>query len=186
MIRWLPPRPSLKSCSPWVGRPSGVFLAPKAQPADSKNDPLSMLLLLSSEPPEVKCNEPRLWNCHKCTATDLTPKELRRHVRDHHWIRCLECAQACKDADALADHYLTMHSMSGKYCQDCKKYYKTRRKLTLHRRRCHGTKYVCKLCNHRARSRYRLDIHMRKHSGLKPLSCPHCKRGYADPCNLKR
>merc|ERR1719408_123153 len=130
----------------------------------------------------------QLWSCHQCGEKGFTPKDLREHVRKKHWLPCLSCDTYCKDKQALQKHYMKMHSIEGLACKICQKVYSSRRKLQIHKRRVHESnpKYKCQECGYTARSKYRLGVHKRKHTGLKPLLCPCCGKGYADPINLNK
>ncbi|KAI4502458.1 hypothetical protein M0802_002370 [Mischocyttarus mexicanus] len=46
--------------------------------------------------------------------------------------------------------------------------------------------YICIYCNKVYSRKYGLKIHIRTHTGFKPLICPYCKRAFGDPSNLNK
>ncbi|XP_063621699.1 myc-associated zinc finger protein [Cydia splendana] len=49
-----------------------------------------------------------------------------------------------------------------------------------------GAGHACVYCGRLYSRRYGLKIHLRTHTGYKPLRCPHCRRAFGDPSNLNK
>ncbi|XP_047985765.1 PR domain zinc finger protein 13-like [Leguminivora glycinivorella] len=49
-----------------------------------------------------------------------------------------------------------------------------------------GAGHACLYCGRLYSRRYGLKIHLRTHTGYKPLRCPHCRRAFGDPSNLNK
>lgn len=49
-----------------------------------------------------------------------------------------------------------------------------------------GRGHVCVYCGKLYSRKYGLKIHIRTHTGYKPLRCRHCARPFGDPSNLNK
>lgn len=82
----------------------------------------------------------------------------------------------------------TAHSGGEFQCADCAKLFKLKSSLERHRRVIHneGETFQCPECNARCPDKGTLARHMYTHTGLKPYSCPHCKKEFSRKYHLVR
>ncbi|XP_064487340.1 PR domain zinc finger protein 13-like [Ornithodoros turicata] len=87
----------------------------------------------------------------------LTPA----HIQGHQSYVCLRCGLSFQEPNPLKVHMLV---------QDCDS------------RKGH----MCIFCGKLYSRRYGLKIHVRTHTGYKPLQCRFCLRPFSDPSNLNK
>ncbi|XP_050315741.1 zinc finger protein OZF-like [Anthonomus grandis grandis] len=112
------------------------------------------------------------FTCHICDKHFITKTELNVHTKNHSNIK---------------QHH----------CDMCSKCYRDKRNLLVHLSREHGKDapgviierakpFFCHSCPKRFPDRYKLNRHLRTHSGHKPFSCNVCFKQFSDSRNLKR
>ena len=102
---------------------------------------------------------------------------------------CDNCGKVLTTKSGLKYHKHAVHKKTGKYhvCKLCENIYRTRSKLLIHNRTHTGEKsFICPECH-----RYFSDAlgprkHQKTHTRERPFVCDHCDKSYNDLSNLNR
>lgn len=145
------------------------------------------------------CDVPSKWDLSEhymsthdkemaCCALCLVP--MKRPLLQGHFIRahnypqnkhlCQECGRSFKFPGDLKNHDREVHDRNPEnsvFCDQCGKAFPTRKSLMKHIRSSHTkTKvYQCPQCDKFFYENYRLQKHLRIHTGIKPFKCRHCQ-----------
>jgi len=131
--------------------------------------------------------------CEQCGTGFGNPKLLRSHYRVHKIDRskfqCEFCGKNFNYRGSLTVHVKIHTGEAPHVCDTCGWKFKTRTELNIHsRRHDESTKktHECELCGKRYTFRKDLKYHMMRHTGLKPYSCPHCSKTFAEKNSLNK
>ncbi|XP_042148089.1 PR domain zinc finger protein 13-like [Ixodes scapularis] len=117
----------------------------------------------------VAGEELRAWFAVDLLAELDVPILTPAHIRGHQSYVCLGCGASFPQPNPLKAHLMLEHCSGAS----------PRR---LRPRRGH----VCMFCGKLYSRRYGLKIHVRTHTGYKPLQCRFCRRPFSDPSNLNK
>ncbi|XP_022836309.1 zinc finger protein 559-like, partial [Spodoptera litura] len=121
------------------------------------------------------CND---YTCHKCGTTFDEPNPLKVHMflscaiyePEHFWRRVVARLRPTEYSAAGLAPELAPAALEA---------------LATEWGRARGG-HVCVYCGKLYSRRYGLKIHLRTHTGYRPLRCRHCRRPFGDPSNLNK
>ena len=93
-------------------------------------------------------------------------------------FNCETCKDTFKTKRILSLHRKRQDCEKLSKCDDCPKSFKTEALLLRHKDSCSGVDYTCVVCNKNFPSRYRLKCHQILHANMKAFKCTHCKKGF--------
>lgn len=126
------------------------------------------------------------FSCDECAYVGKGKTHLREHIKRQHGIRfkCDQCDRSFGYNKDLKRHQRTVHVAAEYFCEECNRFYKSKRVFDDHNKR-HQTGYVkpshdCKLCDKTFSTKYVLATHIKaEHLGMKrSFLCPTCGRSF--------
>ncbi|XP_060575809.1 zinc finger protein 239-like [Ruditapes philippinarum] len=119
----------------------------------------------------------------------LKPHRMKKHVISHTEDRpflCDLCPKSYKYENHLKTHKASHQDVKPYYCEICGKGYETITRLRHHSMINHSDSRpcVCNVCGASFISNYRLNRHMRMHTGEKSVQCDLCGMGFSTRYNL--
>lgn len=124
--------------------------------------------------------------CHFCTDIYFSRETLDVHVASHRGkYECSRCALEFLTHYRLQRHRQAVHklppnSLLFRYCQYCGKPFRRGMILAQHVKTHFAGKWTCEICDELFVERYKLILHMRKHTGNNPLVCYNCNEHFGD------
>lgn len=159
----------------------------------------------SPEPPRLapvsprapkSSSRPKLHLCSVCGYRCIYAKDLRRHMYSHgdEKFPCGQCSSVFSRPHKLAAHQRVKHSgdqpVALQPCpvSGCGRMLKPGCPTKKHVQNCHSDirPFSCQICDYRAKSSHRLDVHLRTHTGDTPFCCDICGKNFATMSDLSR
>ena len=149
-------------------------------------------------------HEKVMYKCEKCAVSFAQISKRHQHFAVKHMnlarrkppnsalFPCSDCDAEFETKAKLKYHRLKTHlSWQGDLkCPTCDKTYSSKSNLTRHINRDHkGGKspaHSCPECGFVSGDRFHLEVHRRKHSGIRPFRCEECKFGFYKKSDLKK
>ena len=100
-------------------------------------------------------SEKTTHQCKVCQRTFNRRSTLRTHMRVHSTDRpfkCPQCEKTFKDKQTLKGHVNVIHLKKAMY------------------------KEQCKVCGLKIKDKMKLEVHMKRHNGIKDHKCPKCSK----------
>ena len=121
------------------------------------------------------------YKCHRCEVTFNQPNPLKVHLAFDCKPKVLPTLQTSLESSmsSIADNKLSLpytHSLTEKPISNIINISVTKEAKT----------HVCAFCGKLYTRKYGLKIHLRTHTGHKPLKCKYCERPFSDPSNLNK
>ncbi|KAJ6634670.1 Myoneurin [Pseudolycoriella hygida] len=149
---------------------------------------------------EFKCFECQAVakNWRNCSANGILV-QIFRHLQVHGATKgfaCSNCPKVFKQFSQLRVHGITHHQNDGtqmrwysqKKCDICNNMFANSKVLSKHIKTVHNQikPFICNVCGHKSARKVTHMIHLRQHTGEKPISCQYCKFKAADPSVIKK
>ena len=138
--------------------------------------------------------------CTECGKKFRRKHEFQQHSRTHTGEKphkCRFCGRTFSQKNSMKRH-LTKHieledevqdindELSVKICNICRKEFDDKKKFEIHVRKHSGIKpYVCDICQREFSQSSNYHKHLRQHNNEKSHKCPICSRGFNDSSNLQ-
>jgi len=116
---------------------------------------------------------------------------LQRHKRHIHSNRrpcqCPFCGKMFKSNDKVKQHVRIHTGAKPHSCRHCSDRFMWYNQLKRHLLESHneGTWLVCNICQRKFVSSHNLNLHVRRHDGVKPYVCSECPMRYCSAGELK-
>lgn len=122
----------------------------------------------------------RPHKCPICSKKFCTKTELKNHFPKHTSEKnysCPICNASLKYLTNVKKHILAKHSESNSFiCNHCGRTFNTKGALRSHIIRQHSEKSgYCNICSKNVSN---IEVHMRKHTGERPMQCEHCSSSF--------
>ncbi|XP_023248360.1 zinc finger protein 260-like [Copidosoma floridanum] len=118
--------------------------------------------------------------CPFCNEVAAEAKYLTEHFVKH-FCCCPKCELYFTSVDALNLHIQSCLDLQNN--ADVENSKNVEKKVTEHSQP-KGTPKVCSICGKQYRTNYKLQEHMRKHTGEKPFHCTHCNKSFRSKIGL--
>lgn len=125
--------------------------------------------------------------------------QIFRHLQVHGATKgfaCSNCPKIFKQFSQLRVHGITHHQIdssqmrwySQKKCEICHNMFANSKVLSKHIKTVHNQikPFICNVCGHKSARKVTHLIHLRQHTGEKPISCQYCQFKAADPSVIKK
>ncbi|CAB0019113.1 unnamed protein product [Nesidiocoris tenuis] len=123
------------------------------------------------------------YRCKKCGRTFLRKQHLNSHNREVHMAKAPDERSPCDKCGKIfpskfkLDHHMRSHKEKLFACDMCKFKGPSASALRRHKMMVHLNfrPFPCPECDHRAKTKNGLEIHLLTHSTEKRFNCPHCE-----------
>ncbi|KAG4072002.1 hypothetical protein HA402_010939 [Bradysia odoriphaga] len=141
-----------------------------------------------------------LLKCIFCSYKAGLCVQIFRHLQVHGATKgfaCSNCPKIFKQFSQLRVHNITHHQNDNsnqmrwyvkKKCEICHNMFANSKVLSKHIKTVHSQikPFICNVCGHKSARKVTHMIHLRQHTGEKPISCQFCQFKAADPSVIKK
>ncbi|CAG0912475.1 unnamed protein product [Notodromas monacha] len=133
-----------------------------------------------------------LLKCRLCKFKHASENGINAHqsVHQRYQIHCSICDRNFRSSESCQKHMVKFHQSEQIEfsCTDCPRRFFSHRLLMRHVDRTHLKlrDFKCSACSATFVDKHRLEIHVRSHTGSKPLCCNQCSFRTRHPSNLAR
>lgn len=140
-----------------------------------------------------------LLRCPFCSFRAVFSVKIYRHLKVHSHLKgfqCSSCPSAFEQFIQLRQHIVSTHIdkngqsrwYSKKTCDICSNEFATSKTLSKHIKAVHNRikPFICNVCGYKSARKSTWEIHLRQHTGEKPMTCKFCSFCAADPSVLRK
>lgn len=140
-----------------------------------------------------------LLKCPFCAFRAVFSVKIYRHLQVHRHLKgfqCSSCPSAFDQFTQLRQHAVSTHMdksgqsrwYSKKTCDICSNEFATSKTLSKHIKAVHNRikPFICNVCGYKSARKSTWEIHLRQHTGEKPMNCKFCSFCTADPSVLRK
>lgn len=133
-------------------------------------------------------NSDEIYKCSECEYTSTRKQSFRNHMISHtgkYPYNCSVCGYKCKEKRNMNSHKLIHSGEKPFNCSLCE--FKCRRKSRLAQHiKSHDKNHPCPVCKKLFSSASSVELHMAKHTGIKPFKCELCEFSTARKLYMKK
>lgn len=144
---------------------------------------------------KIHMDLPRSYPCKNCDGKFKDARALKCHLLTHETVKnfvCESCGKKFHTGANLRNHIRSHSDQRPHMCEMCSCTFKRRSHVYQHQKDVHGVSaaasnlnFTCDTCPAGFTTQERLDMHLRKHTGVMPYHCEHCGRKFTSSVGVK-